>query len=279
MRSGDRRRMAVNRAWWDESVPHHVASASYDVPSFLRGKSSLRPLEIRAMGSVRGKALLHLQCHFGLDTLSWARRGAVATGADFSLPAIRAARRLARKAGIQATFIHSNVYDLPDSLEGRFDLVYTGKGAIGWLPDATRWAASVGRALKPGGKFFLIEDHPIAEVFNNDGAATRLEPRSPYFGGRPVREEVEGTYATSATMRHHVNYGWIHPVSEILSALTTNGLEIESVQEYPFTFWRRFPFMTEDTRGWWHLSPTDGLVPLMWSVHARRKTHLPTHRR
>ena len=278
MRSLDRRRMAINRAWWDESVPHHVASASYDVPSFLRGKTSLRPLEIREMGSVRGKALLHLQCHFGMDTLSWARRGAVVTGADFSLPAVRAARRLAQRAGITATFLHTNVYDLPDSLDSQFDIVYTGKGAIGWLPDVTRWAVTVGRVLKPGGKFFLIEDHPMAEVFNNDGAATRLEPRFPYFGGRALREESDGTYASAATMRHRVTYGWIHPVSEMLSALTAHGLEIESVQEYPFTYWRKFPFMTEDARGWWRIDSKDGMIPLMWTVRARRKAFSTTSR-
>ncbi|MCI4317271.1 MAG: class I SAM-dependent methyltransferase [Thermoplasmata archaeon] len=268
----DRRRMAINRAWWDESVAHHVASASYDVPSFLRGRSSLRSLEIQALGSVRSKALLHLQCHFGMDTLSWARRGALVTGVDFSPRAIRAARRLAREAKIPATFLRANVYDLPASLDQRFDIVYTGKGAIGWLPDAIGWAAAVARVLKPGGIFFLLEDHPIAEVFNNDGAATRFEPRFPYFGGRPVRDESNGTYASSATMRHHVTYGWIHPVSEMLTALTSHGLEIGSVREYPFTFWRRFPFLTKDARGWWG-SPTEkSMIPLMWSVQARRKS-------
>ena len=116
MRARDRRRMSVNRRKWDESVALHVAAPTYDVPSFLRGRSTLQPLEIREMGSVRGKSLLHLQCHFGLDTLSWARRGALVTGVDFSLPAVQAARRLARKVGLRARFIHSNVYDLPQVL-------------------------------------------------------------------------------------------------------------------------------------------------------------------
>jgi 2-polyprenyl-3-methyl-5-hydroxy-6-metoxy-1,4-benzoquinol methylase len=206
-----------------------------------------------------------------MDTLSWARRGAVVTGADFSLPAVRAARRLARRAGVKATFLHANVYDLPESLDGQFDIVYTGKGATPWLPDTPRWAAAVARALKPGGKLFLIEDHPIAEVFNNDKSATRLEPRYPYFGGRPVREESDGTYASAATMRHRVTYGWIHPVSEMLSALTRHGLQIESVREYPFTFWHRFPFTTRDAQGWWRLDSNDQMLPLMWSVRARRR--------
>jgi len=271
MKKGDRRRMSVNRSWWEEAVPHHVVADSYDVPSFLTGKSTLRPMEIREMGSVRGKSLLHLQCHFGLDTLSWARRGAIVTGVDYSLLAIRAARRLARRAGIKARFIHSNVYDLPEILDERFDRVYTAKGVIPWLPDVDRWAEVVARSLKSGGRFYLLEDHPMAEVFSNDATASGLELRDSYFGGRPVREETEGTYASSAKMHHRVTYGWIHPVSQILSALTAHGLEIESVQEYPFTFWRRFPFMVEDSRGWWHLTKDDGKIPLMWSVRARKK--------
>lgn len=275
MGSLDRRRMAVNRGWWDETVPHHVASSDYDVPSFLRGRSSLRALEIREIGSVRGKSLLHLQCHFGMDTLSWARLGAVVTGVDFSLPAVRAARRLAREARVPGTFLHTNVYDLPESLDGRFDIVYTGKGAIGWLPDARLWAAAVARTLKPGGRLFLIEDHPIAEVFRNDVAASQLEPSFPYFGGQPLREESEGTYASAARMRHRVTYGWIHPVSELLSALVSRGVEIESVHEYPFTYWRRFPFMRKDSRGWWHLDLKEPLIPLMWTVRARRKVTSP----
>jgi len=269
MRAGDRRRMTVNRAWWDESVPHHVAARSYNVPAFLRGATTLRPLEVRAMGPVRGKSLLHLQCHFGLDTLSWARRGAVVTGVDFSLPAVKAARRLARRAKISAKFLQSNVYEVPESLGTRFDIVYTGKGAISWLPDITRWAKVVARSLKPGGKFLLIEDHPISEVFSNEPTTTQLETAYPYFGGRPVREESEGTYATAAKMRHRVTYGWIHPISEIVSSLVVNGLEIEAVREYPYTFWRRFPFLTEDAQHWWHFPDRDGMIPLMWTVRAR----------
>jgi SAM-dependent methyltransferase len=270
MKPGDRRRMSVNRAWWDEAVPHHVVAPSYDVPSFLRGKSTLRSIEVRGMGRVRGKSLLHLQCHFGLDTLSWARRGARVTGVDFSLPAIRAARRLSRQSRLPARFLHSNVYDLFRVLDEQFDLVYTGKGVLPWLPDAERWAEVIGRFLKPGGRFYLLEDHPIAEVFANDATTTDLVPKFSYFGKGPVREDSEGTYASGAKMRHRVTYGWTHPVSQILSALRAQRLEIESVQEYPYTFWRRFPFMVEGADGWWRLTKRDNTIPLMWSVRARR---------
>ncbi|MGA7846160.1 MAG: class I SAM-dependent methyltransferase [Thermoplasmata archaeon] len=262
--------MSVNRAKWDESVPLHVAAPSYDVPSFLRGRSTLPRLEIDQVGSVRGKSLLHLQCHFGLDTLSWARRGAEVTGVDFSLPAIRAARRLARQAGIHARFVHSNIYDLAEALDGRFDVVYTGKGATCWLPDLDRWGEVIARFLKPGGRFFLIEDHPVADVFPNGKEVTRLEPKVPYFDTRALREEFDGTYATRTKMQHRVSYSWAHTVSETLTALLRHGLYIESVREYPFSFWQRYPFMAEDRRGYWYLMQQKGLLPLMWSVTARR---------
>jgi SAM-dependent methyltransferase len=272
VRKSNRQRMDLNRRKWDESVPLHVASPSYDVPSFLEGKSTLEPLEVQELGSVRGKSLLHLQCHFGLDTLSWARRGASVTGVDFSLPAVRSARGLARRIGIKARFLQSNVYDLPDALEDQFDIVYTGKGALWWLPDVERWAQVVARFLRPGGRFFLLEDHPFAEVFSDDATAIRLEARIPYFTSRAIREEYDGTYATNTKMRHRVTYGWIHPVSTVLSALIENGLRIERIREYPFCYWQRNPFMTQDRRGYWHPKENKGMIPLMWSVTAQRKS-------
>jgi SAM-dependent methyltransferase len=264
--------MAINRHKWDESVPLHVASPSYDVPAFLRGRSTLLPVEIREMGPVRGKSLLHLQCHFGLDTLSWARRGARVTGVDFSLPAVRAARRLARQVGIKARFVRSNVYAVPEVLEETFDTVYTGKGAIYWLPDLDEWAEVIAGCLRPGGRFYLLEDHPVAEVFSNGPGVSALRAEIPYFGSNPLREEYDGTYATSAKMRHRVSYGWIHPISETLSALAGHGLKIRSVREYPYSYWKRYPFMTEERHGCWHLSQGSGLLPLMWSASARRES-------
>lgn len=269
----DRRQMAINRRKWDESVPLHVASASYDVPSFLAGRSSLEPLEIREMGSVRGKTLLHLQCHFGMDTLSWARLGATVTGVDFSRPAVVAARRLARKARLRATFLESNVFDLPESLDEQFDIVYTAKGVLCWLPDLRAWGGVVARFLKPGGQFFLLEDHPVAEVFSND--TPEFEPTVPYFSPRALREVYDGTYATGAKMKHRVTYSWVHKVQDVLSALIDNGLQLEVVKEYPYSYWRRYPYMTQDRTGYWHLTKQEGLVPLMWLVKARRP--MPSH--
>ncbi|MCI4352648.1 MAG: class I SAM-dependent methyltransferase [Thermoplasmata archaeon] len=270
MREGDHRRMNINRHKWDESVPLHVASRAYDVPSFLRGRSTLRPLEIKELGPVRGRSLLHLQCHFGLDTLSWARRGARVTGVDFSLPAIRAARRMAREAGVQARFLQSNLYELTEVIDERFDIVYTGKGALCWLPDIEGWAEVVARVLKPGGRFFLLEDHPIAELFTND-TATGFELKNRYFGGQAIREEFDGTYATDAKMKFRVSYSWIHPVSTIVNALVERGLSIDSVKEYSYSYWHRYRAMVEDRHGWWHLTKSEGQIPLMLSLKARNR--------
>jgi SAM-dependent methyltransferase len=262
--------MTVSRQKWDEAVPLHVASELYDVPAFLRGRNPLDPLEIREMGPVRGRSLLHLQCHFGLDTLSWARLGATVTGVDYSLPAVRAARRVARQAGLAGRFVHSNIYDVPKVLHEEFDIVYTGKGAITWLPDLERWAEVIDRFLKPGGRFYLVEDHPLVEVFPNDGETRKIEPKLSYFEPAAVREEFDGTYATRAKMRHRVSYSWFHTVSQILNALTRKGLRIQTVREYPFTYWKRWSWMTRDGRGYWHLPELDGALPLMWSVTARK---------
>lgn len=271
MPSLDRRRMAVNLRMWDESVPLHVAAPSYDVSGFERGASSLHPLEVREIGPVRGRSLLHLQCHFGMDTLSWARRGARVTGVDFSPEAIVAARALASRCRIPARFVRSNVYDLPRALNGRFDIVYTGKGALCWLPDLPRWARTVARCLRPGGRVYFLEDHPLAEVFSNGPSARTLTPEFPYFRPTALRDDSPGTYAApEARLRNALSYSWIHPLSQTLGALLSAGLRIEMVHEFPFTYWKRFPFLRRGRDGFWHLPRKEGIVPLMLSVRARR---------
>jgi SAM-dependent methyltransferase len=263
--------MTVNRRMWDESVPLHVASPDYDVPGFLEGRSTLPRLEFVELGPVRGRSLLHLQCHFGLDTLSWARRGARVTGVDFSPPAVREARRIAEEARLTARFLESNVYDLPRNLRGRFDIVYTGKGAICWLPDIPRWANVAAHFLRPGGRLYLIEDHPISDTFANERSVRDLRHDFPYFGAVPRRDESQGTYAApEAKLRNALSFSWVHPVSEVLNALIEAGLRIEFVHEFPFSYWKKFPFMRRDRSGFWHLTRHAGVIPLMWSVRAVR---------
>lgn len=270
MRKADRELMEADRKMWDESVPLHVASRLYDVPGFKAGRVTLHPMEVRDVGPVRGKSLLHLQCHFGMDTLSWARLGARVTGADFSRPAIIAAQELANEVGLPGRFVESNVYDLSRNLRTRFDVVYTGKGALCWLPDLSRWAKTIAHFLKPNGVFYLLEEHPIAAVYDNEPATKRLKFRHEYFGRQAIHDESEDTYAApDAKLQNALSFEWTHPVSDVLGSLIAAGLEIESVKEYPYSFWRRFPFMHQEDDGWWHLNLDDKMIPLMWSVRAR----------
>jgi SAM-dependent methyltransferase len=256
---------------WDESVPLHVASRDYDVPRFKKGWIPIRPLEIGLVGPVRGCSLLHLQCHFGMDTLSWARRGAQVTGVDFSPSAIAAARKLAREVGLDARFVESDVYAATRKLRGRFDVVYTGKGALCWLPDLANWARTVAHLLKPGGRFFFLEDHPIAELFENERTTREFLLLNRYFAQEALRDESDGTYAVpEAKMRNALSFAWIHPISLVLTALIDSGLRIDSIAEYRYSYWRRFPFMRRGPDGWWHLTKGDGALPMMYSVLARK---------
>jgi phthiocerol/phenolphthiocerol synthesis type-I polyketide synthase E len=271
MQRADQRRMEVNRWKWDESVPLHAASRDYDVPGFKRGANPLHPIELRELGSVRGRTLLHLQCHFGMDTLSWARRGARVTGVDYSAPAVAAARELALDIGIHARFVESNLYEATRRLRGRFDIVYTGKGALIWLPDLARWATTIAHFLKPGGRFFLMEDHPISDICDGSKGG-RIELARPYFRHGPVRGEWAGTYAArKARMRHRVSFEWVHPISEVTGALLEAGLRIDSLVEYPFTYWHKFPAMKKDRDGSWHFSKREGSIPLMYSLRATKE--------
>src|SRR6476646_4262988 len=174
---------AANEALWDAWTAIHSTGGFYDLERFKAGGVRLRPYEIELVGDVNGRSLLHLQCHFGIDTLSWARLGARVTGADLSPAAIELARALADELGFpEARFVRSNLYDLPDVLDGRFDVVYTSRGVLGWLPDVAGWARVVAQFLAPGGTFFISEVHPIAQAFENEGVAPgELRLAYPYW--------------------------------------------------------------------------------------------------
>jgi len=186
-----------NRELWNEITPIHAQSKFYDVEGFKKGSSSmLYPVEFEEMGDVSGKSLLHLQCHFGMDTLSWARLGAKVTGVDFSDKSIDLARSLSDELGIEADFVCCNIYDLPAKLSERFDIVYTSGGVLCWLPDLKKWAEIISHFLKPGGFFYILEGHPFSCVFDDSPDATELKVKYPYFHGpEPDKWEPEGDYA------------------------------------------------------------------------------------
>jgi SAM-dependent methyltransferase len=218
---------------------------------------------------VRGKSLLHLQCHFGLDTLSWAREGAQVTGMDFSPEGIRIARGLAEELGIPARFICCDLYDLPAHLEESFDRVYTSYGVLCWLPDIPRWAQIVGHFLKPGGVFYIAEFHPFINIFENVGDIQKLEVTYPYFTDQPIEFRTEGSYTDrNATIHQPVEYEWNPQVGEIITGLIEAGLRIEFVREYPYTCYRHFPFLVEKEQGKWYMPDRMPSMPLTLTLRA-----------
>jgi len=263
----------ANKANWDERVPIHVSGEFYDVAGFVAGAERLRPFELAEVGDVAGKDLVHLQCHFGMDTLSWARRGARVVGLDFSAPAIEAARKLAVEVGFgedAARFVEANVYDAASALDGRtFDVVYTGLGALNWLPDIERWARVVAALVRPGGFLYLAEFHPFAFVFGDEGLVVEHD----YFHkrlGPQVRNEP-GTYADlSAPTRHNLTYQWNHTLGDVVSAVAVAGLRVELLHEHDYTIYPRWPFLTKTGFDTYRLPEGTPGLPLMYSLGARK---------
>jgi SAM-dependent methyltransferase len=266
--------VAENRALWDEWTRIHETSTFYDLDGFRRGGIRIKPYEVEELGSVAGLSLLHLQCHFGIDTLSWARLGARVTGADFSPAAIDLARRLADELGFpEARFVRSDLYDLPDVLDAQFDVVYTSNGVLGWLPDIRRWAEVAAHFVRPGGRFYVTDLHPVAEAFEGEGVAPgELLLRYPYWEHEaPLTFPVQGSYADpTAKVETRSEHGWDHGLGEIVTALIAAGLRIESLRKYPFVNWK-LDFLEEAGDGTWRLpGELDGRLPLFFSIRASK---------
>lgn len=272
----DRTERAIreNNALWDEWADLHVGSTFYDLDGFRRGGIRLSPEEVAEIGDVAGRDLLHLQCHFGIDTLSWARLGARVTGADFSERALEHARALADELGFaEARFVRSDLYDLPAVLEGDFDVVYTSRGVLGWLPDIRRWARVVAHFLRPGGTFYIADIHPVAQAFEDEGVALgELRLAYPYWEHpEPLSFPVKGSYADrTAELAATAEHGWDHGLGEIVTALVEAGLRIESLREYPWVEWK-LDFLVEGPDGRFRL-PDDvgGEMPLFFSIRATK---------
>jgi SAM-dependent methyltransferase len=260
-----------NRELWEEWTLIHERSSFYDVEGFKAGRCALRPIELEALGDVTGKSLLHLQCHFGMGTLSWGRRGARVTGVDFSEKAIALARALSQELAIPAEFVLADIAELPTVLQGEFDIVFTSYGVLTWLPDIVRWGRVVAHFLKPGGTFFIAEFHPIVWVFDEE--ASHLRVRYPYFHqSLPLAFPIVGSYADrNARVSKTVEYGWNHPLSDIINALITAGLYIEALHEYPYAYYAMMPSLMEsnEAREWRLREHSEG-IPLMFSIKATK---------
>jgi len=269
--TSDKKWVAANRAWWDERAPSHAASEFYDLEDFRQKPDRLRPFEAEELGvDPAGLDLVHLQCHLGTDTLSWAGRGAQVVGLDFSEPALETARALADDLGLadRAEFVHANVFDAVNALDGRtFDVVYTGIGALTWLPDIERWAEVAAALVKPGGVLYVVEIHPFLWPWS-DSSEPELE--FPYFGD-VESSDASGSYTdvTLDTRHNHVfEHNWA--MGPVLTAVIKAGLVIELVAEHDIGVEQKWPFMVRGDDGFWHMPPDRPSVPQLWSLRARQ---------
>ena len=267
--------LKANKELWDEFAKLHFEKKSeeYDVKSFLEGKSTLKTFELTEVGKVSGKSLLHLQCHFGLDTLSWAREGAIATGVDFSSEAIRLAKELCRQANLEATFIESNLYDLPKVLFEKFDIVYTSTGVLVWLNDLKEWGKIIAHFLKPGGFFYIAEIHPFSMIFDNETEGIKnLQVYANYFHeSEPIEFTADGSYASEHKIKPKKEYEWTHSMSDIINSLIEAGLTITFLNEYPFSVWQQFSFLERRTDGFYYLKDQKAEIPLLFTLKAEKE--------
>ncbi len=225
----------TNRNLWNLWTKFNAESDEYShlLNQLKAGETTLRAVELEELDDVKGRTLLHLQCHFGLDTLSWAREGAIATGVDISEEAIHLARFLSQELNIEAEFICSDIYKLSTVFDKQFDIVYTSGGVLCWLPDLNRWAEIIIRYLKPGGIVYIIESHPIVRVFKprTDGKGKPVEWN--YFDRGPIAVEERRSNGNSMPHVPHVAYYWPHSLGEIVTALCSVGLRLEFLHEFP----------------------------------------------
>ncbi len=256
----------TNKATWDKKVAFHAKSDMYALEAFKAGKSSLNRFELHALGDVSGKDLLHLQCHFGQDTLSLGRMGANCTGIDFSEKAIELADELSAELNIDARFICCNVLDVSEHIKDRFDIVFTSYGVIGWIPDLKPWARMIFERLKPGGFFYMVEFHPIVWMF--DYTSDPPELKYGYQQAEVIAEEYQGTYADEKAAIVSKEYGWNHGLSKVVNSLIEAGLKIEFLQEHELSPYNVFPGLVKTDDGLYKTQ--DDLYPLIFEIKASK---------
>ncbi len=258
--------IAINRELWNKKTDFHIASTLYDNENFIKGNSSLNEIEFGLIGDIKGKKVLHLQCHFGQDTISLERLGAEVTGIDFSEKAIARAKELAEKTNSKATFICSDVYALPKVCDQKFDMVFTSYGTIGWLPDMEKWAKVVSHFLKPNGKFVFVEFHPVVWMFNDDFSKIKYN----YFKTQPIEESEIGTYADKHAPINLKSVTWNHSMSEVVNSLLTNGLSIELLNEYDYSPYNCFNKTQKIAEKKYRIEHLANTIPMVYAIVATK---------
>jgi len=264
----------ANRNRWDETVDIHLKSDFYRIDTLLNGGHVLDELILGELGDISGLSLLHLQCHIGFDTLSLARLGANVTGVDFSPKAIEAAKSLADKINVPAHFVESQLYDAPAKINEKFDRVFTSWGVLHWLPDMTRWAQTVAHFLKPGGKLYLAEGHPVLWMMEEDpNEPGRLEIAYPYFQNQdPLRFEEPGDYADpDATLKNSTAYEWNHGLGTVVTALIKAGLKLDFLHEHDRLIWRGLPMLEPVDDRFFKMPENRPAIPLAFSLSATKE--------
>jgi SAM-dependent methyltransferase len=269
----------ANKELWNKRTAVHKDSSFYDLAGFKAGKNVLTPIELNELGDVKGKKMLHLQCHFGMDSLNWARLGADVTGIDLSDEAINEAKKLNDELDLNAKFICCNVYDLypgnPESFkapplegfgEAAFDIIFTSYGVVGWLPDLDKWAEIISHYLKPGGIFYMAEFHPVVWMFDDEFTHIKYF----YENRELIVTENYGTYTDRNADIKGKEYSWNHSISEVLNALINAGLRIESFNEFMYSPYPCFRNTVEFEKGKWHIKGMEGKIPMVYSLKANK---------
>lgn len=271
-----REELELNRAHWDEATRLHTSGNVYGVEDFRAGHCQLHRVEREEVGDVQGRRLLHLQCHLGLDTLSWARRGALVTGVDFSSESIAFAQRLAAETGLDGRFVCSDIYALREALDApeSFDIVFTSYGVLNWLPDIEPWAATIAHFLAPGGFFYIAEAHPTARMFPLDEdmpKARTFAPCFPYFHDRRgIRWPATVDYADDETPHTIGEHAWTHSLGDIVNALLRAGLTLDFLHEFPFCAWKVVAGCEPAEHGYYARPASEPALPLMFSLRASK---------
>jgi len=256
----------TNRSTWNEKVKVHAKSAMYNLEAFKNGQTSLMHYELKALGDVTGKSLLHLQCHFGQDTLSWSRLGAKCVGVDLSDEGIKLAKQLNKELSLDAEFVCCNVLDTSEHVNDTFDIVFTSYGVIGWLPDLKPWGKMIAERLKQGGTFYMVEFHPIVWMF--DYTKSKPVMTYGYKQNEVIYEEYEGTYADANSKMISKEYGWNHGLSEVVNALIEAGLHIDYLNEYNESPYNVLPDLIKTKSGMF--TTKHQLYPLIFELKATK---------
>lgn len=259
--------LEVNKDAWNQKTEVHIGSDFYDLESFIAGKTVLPSKDLQMLGNIKGKDILHLQCHFGQDTINMSRLGANVTGIDFSEKAIETAQNLAKQCHTNTQFICSDVYSVPQKLHQHFDVVYTSYGTIGWLPDINAWAKVVSHFLKPGAEFVFADFHPVIWMFDND----LKEVTYSYFNKETIVEEIKGTYADKDADITTKTISWNHGLAEVMQALINEGLEIVHFEELDYSPYNCFSNMIEVEPGKFRFEKYGDKLPVMYALKAIKK--------